>query len=306
MSKSEHHAIVIGAAGFDIKVWPQTLAVEPGHIQWSAGGVARNIAENLTRLDTEVHLITAVGNDRAGEDLLAELEQLDIDTSASAICEDQHTAAYVALYQADGQLRLAFDDMVVARAITPKHLIRKRSLFKQADIICIDANLTARALETIFRLAREYHVPVCADPTAALLAPRLHPYINELAALTPNRLEAEALLGEALLDEESLMRGARRLVQLGAQLAVINLGAQGLCYATSEENGRLPAFKVETIDTSGTGDALTAAIAYSLMEDLQPAEAVRLGLAAAAMTVSCSGNVCPTLSVDGLYDWLIV
>ena len=59
--------------------------------------------------------------------------------------------------------------MAIVQAITPGHLNRLRRLVREADIVCIDANLSPRALETLFRLTRQYDVPVCVDPTAALL-----------------------------------------------------------------------------------------------------------------------------------------
>jgi len=311
MTTDEHHILVIGAAGLDVKVWPRTPVVEPGRsnpgiIRWNAGGVARNTAENLARLGAEVQLITAVGDDEPGQQLLAGLRAVGVDTSIALTLPGEHTGAYVALHQTDGQLRLAFDDMHLTRAITPGYLYQHRRRIKEADLICIDANLTAPTLRTLFRLAAQYHIPVCADPTAALLAPRLHPYLNQLALTTPSREQAEALLGTPLSDDAALSQGARRLVQMGVQLVVITLGARGLYYATSEESGRLPAFQVEVVDPSGAGDALTAAIALALLEELPAAEAVRLGLAAAALTLSCTGAVCPTLTFDNLYDWLIV
>jgi len=68
MSDHEHRVLVVGAAGLDLKVRPRTAEValgrsNPGEIRWGWGGVARNMAENLARLGTEVQLITAVGDD---------------------------------------------------------------------------------------------------------------------------------------------------------------------------------------------------------------------------------------------------
>lgn len=307
MSESEHRVLVIGAAGLDVKVYPRTRAVEPyisnpGNIRWEWGGVARNIAENLARLGAEVHFITAVGSDNWGEALLQSLNDLNIDTTSCIITEERPTSAYVALHQIDKRLWLAFEDMDTLREITPGHLYRLRGLVRDADMVCIDANLSARVLETLFRLTRQYHIPVCADPTTTTLAHRLHPHLPDIAVITPNKDEAEALLGEPLDDEEAISAGARRLVQLGVDLAIITLGADGLFYATSEESGRLPAIPIDIVDPVGAGDALTAAVAFGLLEDVSPEEAVRLGMTAAARTILCNETVCPTLSLETLYE----
>lgn len=309
MSESMHRILVIGAAGLDVKVSPRDQAVEvarsnQGNIRWDWGGVGRNIAENLVRLGADVHFITAVGDDQWGQALLTSLNDLDIDTSECIVSADQATASYVALYHIDRTLWLAFEDMNVLHEITPGHIHRLRGLIRSVDMVCIDANLTARTLATLFRLTRQYHIPVCADPTTAFLAPRLHPYLPDITVITPNKEEAQALLGMPLHTEEEISAAARRLVQLGVNLAVITLGAEGLFYATSEESGRLPAVSIETVDPTGSGDALTAAVAYGLLEDVSPEEAVRLGLVAAAQTVLCHETVCPTLSLEMLYERL--
>ena len=94
--------------------------------------------------------------------------------------------------------------------------------------------------------------------------------------------------------------------QAGVDLAIITLGADGIYYATSEESGRVPAFPVEVVDAIGAGDALTAAVAYGLMEGVSPGEAVRLGMAAAAQTVSYPDTVCPHLTLESLYELLVM
>lgn len=308
---NEHTMLVIGTAALDIKVHARTLAIEPelsnpATIALGFGGVARNIAENLARLGVEVTLITAVGVDAAGTQILEQLREVGIHTEAVIVSDQYNTGAFVGIYQLDQRLRVAFDDMQVTRLITPGYLNQHRRLFRNADAICIDANLSARTLETLFRLARTYNVPVCADPTTAMLAPRLHPYLPELAVLTMNRSEAEALLGARFHDEDDVLQGARRLAQLGVGLAIITQGAEGLSYATSDESGRLPAFSAEVVDPVGAGDALAAAVAYGLVEHLPPTEIVRLGLAAAAQTVICKETVCPYISLEVLYERLVV
>ena len=68
----------------------------------------------------------------------------------------------------------------------------------------------------------------------------------------------------------------------------------------------MPALPVEVVDPTGAGDALTAAVAYGLLEGVSPEEAVRLGMAAAACTLECQDTVCPDLSPEALYERLVL
>ena len=301
--------IVMGAAGLDMKVQPQTEVIEsarsnPARIWRGWGGVARNIAENLVRLGADVQLITAVGDDHWGRGLLQHLNDLGIETEAILVSVDKPTASYVGVHHPDKKLWVAFDDMQVIQDLTPDYLAKWRGLFDDADMICIDANLSPATLVALFEIATEYEIPVCGDPTAALLAHRFHPHLDKMAAVTPDMDEAMALVGEELIGDEGISYGARRLVNFGVELAIITLGAEGLYYATSDENGRLPAFPVDVVDPTGAGDALTAAVAYGLLENISPEEVVRLGRAAAAQTITCPATVCPDLDLETLYQRL--
>ena len=80
----------------------------------------------------------------------------------------------------------------------------------------------------------------------------------------------------------------------------------GLVYATSDETGYIPARYSEMIDSTGTGDAVTAAIMFGMINDLSNIEAIRLGAAAASLTLQSNDTVVPDLSLDMLYDHLIV
>ena len=173
-------------------------------------------------------------------------------------------------------------------------------------MIAVDANLSTATLNTIFRMARKYGVPICADPTTASLAPRLCPHLPDLTLVTPNAAEAEALCEIQVTDRESGLIAAHKLISLGVRIAIVTLGATGLIYATSQESGHVPAIECEIVDFTGAGDALTAAVIFGLLNDFPIDEAVRLGARAAALTLQSRETVCPTLSLERLYDQLAI
>jgi pseudouridine kinase len=92
---------------------------------------------------------------------------------------------------------------------------------------------------------------------------------------------------------------------MGVQVAIVTLAELGVCYATPEVSGHVPAVTVQVVDRTGAGDALTAAVVFGLLHDFPIDEAVHLGASAAALTLQCPESVCPTLSLDRVYDSLI-
>jgi pseudouridine kinase len=303
--------LVIGAASLDTKgraarpLQPGTST--PGAIRVSVGGVGRNIAENLARLGETAILLAAVGNDESGRLVMEQAQAHGIDVGHMLISNQYRTASYLALLDETGDLAMSIDDMKINRElITAQYLYQRRRLFRDAELIVLDANLSPKALQTLFRLARRYQKPVCADPTTAILAPRLCPYLRDITLITPNAREAEALCGIAVHDRDSALTAARKLREMGVQIAIVTLGASGVVYATSEESGHLPAVETEVVDLTGAGDALTAAVVFGLVNDIPITEAVRLGVSAAALTLHCRDTVCPTLSLELLYDQLVL
>ena len=301
--------LVIGAAGFDIKGRASTTLLpgtsNAGRVRRSLGGVARNVAENLARLDVDVKLLTAVGDDPAGREILEQAAGCGVDASPSIVVPGGRTGAYLAVLDDAGNLAVAIDDMGIVESITPLYLNDRRRLFAEASMLAIDANLTPDALNTVFNLAARYSLPVCADPTSTVLADRLCPHLRRLHLIAPNVAEAAVLTGlpPARTQDEAL-EVARHLVSLGVDFAILTLADQGSAYATSEESGLAPAMRVDIVDPSGAGDALTAATIFAALNDIPSDEAVRLGVAAATLTLQSRESVNPELSLERLYAQL--
>jgi pseudouridine kinase len=311
-ASSDKRLLVLGAATLDTVGRPfenlQPGTSVPGQVRPSFGGVARNVAENLARLGLPVSLISAVGDDPIGRQLLEYTAKIGVDTSACLRVGDYGTASYIALLGKEGDLRYGLDDMRILSCLSAEYIKSQAALFQSASLIFVDANLSTPALRAVFQLARRAKLPIFADATSVSLAPKLLPFLPRLTFLTANRLEATALLQGAIEvnDRFSALEAARTFVRMGVQIAIIALAEFGVCYATSETSGHVPAIRTRVIDPTGAGDAMTAAIIFGLTNGMDIDEAVRLGVSAASLTLSHPGSVSPQLSLESLYERLII
>ncbi len=306
------HVLVIGATNLDVKGRPDGALAQgssaPGTIRNSHGGVARNIAENLARLEVETVLLTAVGSDEAGEQILGHAAASGIDVSEALVIGDQRTGTYMAILNAEGSLDFGLDDMAIMSCLTPDYFTARAPLFEQARMVVIDANLPPESIDAVVKLCQRTQTPLCADPTSTALASRLAPHLTHLHLICPNHHEAEVLLGQRFdpASEEAARAAAAGLVSQGVKIAVITLGEFGVVYADAETTGHIPAIAGQIVDLTGAGDAMTAAILFGLLENVPLDESVRLGVTAATLTMRTRETVRPDLSVDLLYDELVI
>ena len=308
----ESPVLVIGSAGIDIigrlKKDYQKGTSNPGRIRTSFGGVARNVAENLARLGQPVRLITAVGTDSRGDDLIDQIASAGVDINAVLRSDDFATGTYLGVVNDKGEFQFGIDDLRTTRLITPDYLREHVELFKTASLLFLDANLEPSTIKTALSLARRSRIRVCADPTSKILAGRLCPHISQLFLITPNSTEASILCGNNLTSLEPLqmMETAKILVGLGAGIVLITLAEFGVVYATSESSGHVPSIRTEILDPTGAGDALTATVIFSLLNNISLDDGVRLGVSAASLTLQFRGTVLPDLSLEKLYDHLLI
>ncbi|MFD5799705.1 PfkB family carbohydrate kinase, partial [Streptomyces diastatochromogenes] len=126
-----------------------------------------------------------------------------------------------------------------------------------------------------------------------------------LAACDPlivNEHEARVLLGDSAVGEEP-EDWARLLLAKGPRSVVVTLGAEGALVCDSSGVARVPSVKVDAVDTTGAGDAFTAALAWKLGAGsaLADAAAYAARVGAAAVTKRGAQESYPTASeVDAL------
>jgi len=225
------------------------------------GGKGSNQAIGAARLGAEVHFLTAVGDDAFGQGAIALWEEEGV--HAEAIVAPATTMTAPILVEPNGENRI----VVVPGALehlSPAHVDSFSDRIAAADVCVVQLEIPVWTALYALEVAAAAGVRTILNPAPAPpepIAPRCD-YV------TPNESEAAAVR------------------ECDATL-VLTLGDEG-----AELRGeRIPAFAADVVDTTGAGDAFTAAFAVALAEGNDEREAVRWGCAAGAHMVEHHGVV---------------
>lgn len=261
----------------------------PGRITRLPGGVALNIAMTLLRFGLRPVLLSAVGRDRQGEELLARCTAMGMETAHVYRSDDLPTDRYMAVEGANG-LIAAIADAHTLEAAGPRILepLRDGRLAQEnkpyTGPVALDGNLTAELLSEIARSPLFATADLRVAPASPGKAERLLPFLQHARGTLYVNLEEAGLLCQqpfATAPEAAhglLKRGARRaIVTDGGNPAADGLGDRVL-------TGQPPQVLVTRV--TGAGDTFMAAHIAAETAGADRATALTRALDAAAIHVS--------------------
>jgi pseudouridine kinase len=295
----------IGAANLDRKLRTieamQLGTSNPATAEEVYGGVARNIAENLARLNLPTALLTALGDDSAGRALQDHAEGAGIDTRGSLKLPETATGTYTAILDAHGEMVVALADMALYDRITPEFLTSRLPQRSAAAMTVADLNLPADSIAALLASARADNVPLIIVAVSQPKMARLPADLSGLRLMILNRGELETRAGRALPTEADVRAACNEMQAQGAQDVIVTCGSQGVFHTRASELVWLAAHQVEVVDVTGAGDAFSAAVCWSLYQGSDDLTlACRRGLKVAAMTLESPDTVSPMLAADVL------
>lgn len=300
--RDSSYVVVVGGANVDIggiSYAPLTARdSNPGRVSMSLGGVGRNIAHNMALLGLDTRLVTALGADMYSQRISDSCSSLNIDISRSLRLANGRTSVYLFISDDSGEMQLGLSDMDIYENLTPKYLEQMSSFLDGAKLVVIDTNIPE---ETIKWLALNCRAPILVDPVSTAKAMKAADVLGNFHAIKPNRIEAGMLSGIEITDDESLGKCAERLLEKGLNQVFISLGGEGVYAASGDgERIKLPCFQAKPVNSTGCGDAFTAALAWSFCRGLGLEESARAGLAAAACALEAGETINSALCEETL------
>ena len=130
------HIALLGGINMDVSVHAHnTLRAgdsNPGRVQCSPGGVARNVAENLLRLGLDARLLGVLGDDVFGQSLWQSGAAIGLDMRACLTLPGQRSATYVCMHRADGDMDVAVNNTDTTDSPTPDLLQPQQTPLRDA------------------------------------------------------------------------------------------------------------------------------------------------------------------------------
>ncbi|MFI6205179.1 ribokinase [Streptomyces sp. NPDC051041] len=294
--------LVVGSANADLVIGVERrpaagetvlgsdLAVHPG-------GKGANQAVAAARLGARTALLARVGDDAHGRLLLDAQRAAGVDT-VGVLVGGAPTGVALITVDPSGDNSIVVSPGANGR-LTPADVRAAASLFHASRVVSAQLEIP---LETVVEVVRSL-----APGNRFVLNPSPpRPLPGEvLAACDPlivNEHEAKVILGAACVSEEPA-DWARLLLAKGPRSVVVTLGARGALAASAEGVVRVPSVPVDAVDTTGAGDAFTAALAWRLGTGatLEEAAAYAARVGAVAVTREGAQESFPTAAeVDAL------
>ncbi|XP_059647703.1 pseudouridine kinase isoform X2 [Cornus florida] len=233
----ESWPVIIGGMVLDIHATPSRPAnprtTTPGKVHYILGGVARNVAECMSKLGTKPYMISAVGLDMAGIQRRQDIE----------------TAVVCNIFDVKGELAAAVACVeAIEQFLTPEWITQFNCNICSAPVLMVDANLSPPALETSCRMAVEYGIPAWFEPVSVAKSRRVASVVKYVTFASPNEDEliamANSLSGGDIFgpiqrdnnktdrSTESLFRMLKLaiwvLLEKGIKVLVVTLGSDGV------------------------------------------------------------------------------
>lgn len=304
--------LVVGDILLDQYIWGQVDRISPeapvpvvlktGETEVLGGAV--NVARNIAAVGGRVSMVGVVGNDTKGHRVAGLMEEIGIARKGLVVHPTRPTTVKMRIMSGGQQLlRLDHEQAGDFEPEIEKRVVAAiaRSMRGVHAVILSDyrkGSLTRRVIEAAAKEAHALGVPIVADPKAS----DFRHYLG-VDWLTPNLKETVQAAGRPLSGDAEITREGRRLMRLyRGKGIVITRGHEGLTLVGAGAAVHIPAQQHEVFDVTGAGDTLIAHFTLALAAGYSPADAARIGNAAAGVAVTKLGAV--TVSPQELADAL--
>lgn len=295
------YVCVIGGVNIDISGTPYSILnpndSNPGKVTTSMGGVARNIAENLSRIGVNVEFISVFGDDSYAKEIESSCKELNISLQYSEEIENKRTSIYLCINDDSGEMQLAISDMDIYKYLTPEFLSKRLDIINNSRACVLDTNIPKDSIEY---LVDNVKVPIFIDTVSIKKTEKLMDCLYNVYSLKPNIREAEILSGTKIKGKDDLSNAANIILNKGVKKLYISLGADGVYYTDGIMEGILPSITDEIINTTGAGDSFLAGVIWASLNGYDIKECAKAGLSASYICVKSYRTVSEDMSEENI------
>jgi ribokinase len=253
------------------------------------GGKGANVAVLARRLGVPAWLLGGVGSDELAAQALAPLRAAGVDLGAVVQLPGATGVAMILVPPGGSKhIVLAQEANLHIDAAARARIVERIDAAPAGSVLVADFELCPRTARAALARARQHGLRTVLDPSFPDAVEAADLALAD--ALTPNEEEAIALAGVQAPGPHAAADAARALAARGPKVVCVKLADGGCLLLEGSALSHLEARRVDTVDSTGAGDAFTGAFAVALLKGLGMREAAQWGVAASTLAVGGWGS----------------
>ena len=252
------------------------------------GGKGANQAVAASLLGAEVHMVSKVGDDLFGPNTKRNFERFGIDTTHVRTVAGVSSGVAPIFVDPSSSNRI----LIIKGAndhLRPQDVEEAKNTVLGSDVIIMQLETPLETVYYTVELCAAGGVPVILNPAPADPDLDLN-RVRDVAIFAPNETELNTLTGMPVGGLEELKAAGRALLERGLQRVIVTVGERGSLLLTADSEVLCAAPRVESVDTTGAGDAFIGCFATYYVETGNLAEAMEYANRYAALSTMKPGT----------------
>jgi ribokinase len=284
---------VVGSNMVDLITYVERMpnegeTIEAPRFEMGFGGKGANQAVAAALLGADVSMVTKVGDDLFGPNTKKNFERYGIDTTYVEMMRG--VSSGVAPIFVDTKSRNSILIIKGANAhLTPQDVDKAKQRILKSDLVIMQLEIRLETVYYTIAMCNAHNVPVILNPAPA--DPNLDVnQISSVALFAPNETELHLLTHMPTGTLAEVTAAAKSLLQKGLSKVIVTLGEKGSLLLSADTETLVPAFKVDSRDSTGAGDAFIGCCATYFIETGNLMKAMELANRYAALSTTKPGT----------------
>ncbi len=281
-----NRVVVIGSANIDLVSSVASLPV-PGETVLgnsfikTPGGKGANQAVAASKLGGEVSFVGCIGSDQEGEILRSSLKNANVNCDFLISRPEVSTGNAMIGVDAEGNNSIIVNSGA-NNALTQEDIVAAKEIVESAQVVLMQLEISTKCLEVAVEMASGIKI---LNPAPVVdISKKL---LEKIDVLIPNRIELARLSNKESFENLDELEAAAK--GLGIQTVIVTLGSAGALLVSDKQTELISSPAVESVDTTGAGDAFCGSMAESLSRGLSFLESVEYSVTAGALSTTTYG-----------------
>lgn len=290
---SKKKILVVGSANTDMVIsadhFPKPGETLIGHdFMTNHGGKGANQSVAAARLGGDTAFICKLGDDTFGHETMESLKEEGIDMSHSSISNEASSGVALIATIPTGENSIIIESGTNG-LLSPSDIEAAEPLFDDARILLLQLETPIPTVTRAAEIGKKHGAYVILNPAPAPKEPLPDALLRNVDLLIPNETEAGYIAGVDIHSPEDIDEAMDKILRLGVKDVIITVGSKGVYARINDKLIKVPAFKVQAVDTTAAGDTFCGALSVSLCNGNKLDDAILFANKASSISVTRRG-----------------